>query len=64
MRGECTLLIGGATGQSGSAADAETDAALLLEGGAPARAVQELLVRRHGLSKRDAYAVVLRIRVR
>lgn len=64
VRGECTLLVGGATGGFGSAGDAEADAALLLEAGAPARAVQELLVQRHGLSKREAYAVVLRIRDR
>jgi len=62
VRGECTLLIGGAVERSGAAEDAETDAALLLEADAPARAVQELLMRRHGLSKRDAYALVLRIR--
>jgi len=44
--------------------DAEADAALLLEADAPARAVQELLMQRHGLSKRDAYALVLRLRDR
>ena len=64
VRGESTLLVGGAADRSGSAADAEVDAALLLAADAPARAVQELLVRRHGLSKRDAYAIVLRIRDR
>ena len=64
VRGECTLLIGGAADRLGSRADAEADAALLLAADAPARAVQELLVRRHGLSKRDAYALVLRIRDR
>lgn len=64
VRGESTLLIGGAPDRSGSAADAEADAALLLAADAPARAVQELLMRRHGLSKRDAYAIVLRIRDR
>lgn len=64
VRGESTLLIGGAPDRSRSAADAEADAALLLAADAPARAVQELLMRRHGLSKRDAYAVVLRIRDR
>jgi len=64
VRGECTLLIGGAADGAGSAAEAEADAALLLGAQAPARAVQELLVRRHGLSKRDAYALVLRLRDR
>ena len=64
VRGECTLLIGGAANGSGSEDDAEADAALLLAADAPARAVQELLIRRHGLSKRDAYALVLRIRDR
>lgn len=64
VRGECTLLIGGAADGAGSRADAEADAALLLAADAPARAVQELLMRRHGLSKRDAYAIVLRIRDR
>ena len=64
VRGECTLLIGGAADLTGSAADAEADAALLLAADAPPRAVQELLVRRHGLSKRDAYALVLRLRDR
>jgi 16S rRNA (cytidine1402-2'-O)-methyltransferase len=64
VRGECTLLIGGAGDRTGSVADAEADAVLLLGAGAPARAVQELLVRRHGLSKRDAYALVLRLRDR
>ncbi len=61
VRGECTVVIGAAAG-AGSAADAEADARLLLEGGAPARAVQDLLVLRHGLAKRDAYALVLRLR--
>ncbi|MEA2650472.1 MAG: rRNA (cytidine1402-2-O)-methyltransferase [Chloroflexota bacterium] len=64
LRGECTLLIGGAADRGGSEADAEADAILLLGADAPARAVQELLVRRHGLSKRDAYALVLRLRDR
>ena len=64
VRGECTLLIRGAVDREGSAADAEADAALLLDADAPARAVQQLLVRRYGLSKRDAYALVLRIRDR
>ena len=64
VRGECTLLIGGTGDRSGSLADAEADAELLLRADTPARAVQELLIQRHGLSKRDAYAVVLRIRDR
>ena len=62
VRGECTLLIGGAGEVRVDLAEAEADARLLLEAGAPARAAQELLVARHGLSKRDAYAVVLRAR--
>jgi 16S rRNA (cytidine1402-2'-O)-methyltransferase len=64
VRGECTLLIGGAAERTGSRADAEADAALLLAADAQARGVQELLVRRHGLSKREAYALVLRLRDR
>ncbi|MCV0403050.1 MAG: 16S rRNA (cytidine(1402)-2'-O)-methyltransferase [Chloroflexi bacterium] len=62
VRGECTLLVGGADGDAGSLTDAEADAALLLEGGAPARVVQDLLVQRHGLARREAYALVLRLR--
>ncbi len=62
VRGECTIVIGGAEAGARAAADAEADARLLLEGGAPARVVQELLVRRHGVPKRDAYALVLRLR--
>ena len=58
------MLIGGAPERLSSAEDAEADAALLLGADAPARAVQQLLMRRHGLSKRDAYALVLRIRDR
>jgi 16S rRNA (cytidine1402-2'-O)-methyltransferase len=64
VRGECTIVIAGAAGQQGDHADAEADARLLVEGGAPARVVQELLVRRHGLSRRAAYALVLRLRLR
>jgi 16S rRNA (cytidine1402-2'-O)-methyltransferase len=64
VRGECTLLIGGAVERSGVTEDAEADAALLLRAHAPARAVQELLTQRHGLSRRDAYALVLRLRDR
>jgi len=64
VRGESTLLIGGATERKAAAAEAEADAGLLLAGGAPARAVGELLVARHGLTKREAYALVLRLRDR
>ena len=64
VRGETTLLIGGAVERSGVTEEAEADTALLLEADAPARAVQELLMQRHGLSKRDAYALVLRMRDR
>ncbi len=62
VRGECTLLIAGASGGPVADAGAEDDARLLLAAGAPPRAVQELLVARRGLSKRDAYALVLRLR--
>jgi 16S rRNA (cytidine1402-2'-O)-methyltransferase len=64
VRGESTLLIGGASGRTGAGADAEADARLLLANGAPARAVQELLVKRHGLARRDAYALVLAVKDR
>jgi 16S rRNA (cytidine1402-2'-O)-methyltransferase len=64
VRGETTLLIAGATGRSPALAEAEADARLLLAGGAPARAIQDLLVSRHGMSKRDAYALVLSARDR
>ena len=57
-----TLLIGGATDRPAAGVEAEADARLLLDGGAPARAVQQLLVARHGLTKREAYALVLRLR--
>jgi len=60
VRGECTIVIHGATQAATAGADAEADARLLLANGAPARAVQALLQSRHGLSKRDAYALVLR----
>jgi 16S rRNA (cytidine1402-2'-O)-methyltransferase len=62
VRGESTIVIGGAERSVASAAEAEDDARLLVSGGASARSVQELLVRRHGLAKRDAYALVLRVR--
>ena len=64
VRGECTLLIGGATEQPGATDAAEADARLLLAGGTPARAVQDLLVARHDLTRRAAYALVLRLRER
>jgi len=64
VRGECTIVIGGAEARATTRADAEDDARLLLDGGAPARVVQELLVSRHGLAKREAYALVLRLRDR
>lgn len=64
VRGECTIVIGGADARGTAGADAEADARLLLDGGAPARAVQDLLMARHRLSKREAYALVLRLRDR
>ena len=64
VRGECTIVIGGADARAVTTADAEDDARLLLDGGSPARAVQELLIARHGLSKREAYGLVLRLRDR
>ena len=64
VRGEVTIVIGGARERDVSAADAESDAALLVAADAPARAIQDLLVQRHGLSKREAYALVLRLRDR
>lgn len=62
VRGEVTLLIGGAIERPAAAVEAEADARLLLDGGAPPRAVQQLLVGRYGLTKREAYALVLRLR--
>ena len=61
VRGESTLLIGGATDRPDVAAEAEADARLLVAGGAPSRAIQQLLVVRHGLTRREAYALVLRL---
>ncbi len=61
VRGESTVLIGGALDRPSVSAEAEADAGLLLAGGAPARAVQQLLVARHGLTRREAYALVLRL---
>lgn len=62
VRGESTIVLGGATEAPAPDAEAEADAQLLLDGGAPARAVQALLVERRGLSRRAAYDVVLRLR--
>ena len=64
VRGESTFIIGGATEREATVAAAEADARLLLAHDTPARAVQELLIARHGLAKRDAYALVLRLRDR
>jgi 16S rRNA (cytidine1402-2'-O)-methyltransferase len=62
VRGEATILIGGATSAPDTSDQAEADARLLLDGGTPARAVQALLVERRGLSRRAAYNLVLRLR--
>ncbi len=62
VRGECTIVIGGAQDGAGTLADAEDDARLLLDAGAPARAVQALLAARHGMPRREAYDLVLRLR--
>lgn len=64
VRGECTIVIGGADRTARATKEAEADARLLLDGGAPARAVQDLLMTRHGLPKREAYALVLSLRGR
>ena len=64
VRGEATIVIGGASEREAAVASAEADARLLLAHDTPARAVQELLVARHGLTKRDAYSLVLRLRDR
>ena len=61
VRGETTLVIGGAAAAPDEA-DAEEDARTLLAAGAPARAVQALLVERRGMSRRAAYDLVLRLR--
>jgi 16S rRNA (cytidine1402-2'-O)-methyltransferase len=62
VRGESTIVIGGATDAPAPGAEAEADARLLLDGGAPARAVQALLVERRGLARRAAYELLLRLR--
>jgi 16S rRNA (cytidine1402-2'-O)-methyltransferase len=64
VHGESTLIIGGATEREATVAAAEADARLLLAHDTPARAIQELLMARHGLARRDAYALVLRLRDR
>lgn len=64
VRGEATIVIGGATERAAAVGSAEADARLLLGHDTPARAIQELLMARHGLAKRDAYALVLRLRDR
>ncbi len=61
VRGETTLVIGGAAAAPDEA-DAEDDARTLLAAGAPARSVQALLVARRGMSRRAAYDLVLRLR--
>ena len=62
VRGEATIVLGGAAAAPDVDAEAEADARLLLEGGAPARAVQSLLVERRGLPRRAAYDLLLRLR--
>ena len=62
VRGECTVVIAGADRRERNLTDATADARLLLQGGAPPRAIQDLLAARHGLSHREAYALVLELR--
>ncbi len=62
VRGECTLLIAGAAQQPSASDEAAADARLLLANGAPPRAAQALLESRHGLSRREAYRLVLEAR--
>jgi 16S rRNA (cytidine1402-2'-O)-methyltransferase len=62
VRGECTIVVAGADASAAATADAAADARMLLSHDTPARAIQELLVQRHGLSKREAYALVLELR--
>jgi 16S rRNA (cytidine1402-2'-O)-methyltransferase len=62
IRGEATVVIGGGTGAADVQSEAEADARLLLAAGAPARAVQSLLVERRGVPRRAAYDLVLRLR--
>jgi 16S rRNA (cytidine1402-2'-O)-methyltransferase len=56
VRGECTIVIAGATTRP-EAADAVTDAAMLVASGASVRTVAEFLARRHGIARRRAYQV-------
>jgi 16S rRNA (cytidine1402-2'-O)-methyltransferase len=64
VRGEATVVIGGAPeGATGeSAEEASGVAAALLESGVEARDVVERLVRDHGLRRRAAYSLVVRLR--
>jgi 16S rRNA (cytidine1402-2'-O)-methyltransferase len=62
VRGEATIVIGGAVAARADSEGAEVDARLLLDSGAPARAVQSLLTERRGMSRRAAYDLVLRLR--
>lgn len=62
VRGEVTIVIAGSERSHLAADQAAADARLLLDGGTPARTVQALLQQRHGLSKRDAYALVLELK--
>ena len=62
VRGEATIVIGGATSAPTDSEEDEADARLLIAGGAPGRAVQSFLVERRGMSRRAAYDLVLRLR--
>jgi 16S rRNA (cytidine1402-2'-O)-methyltransferase len=62
VRGESTLVVAGSEERSGPDAEVEADARALLDGGAPSRVVQDFLVRRRGVAKRDAYRLVLQLR--
>lgn len=65
VRGECTVVIAGNDASARArTADAEADARLLLDHGVPARAIQDLLVQRHAMTKREAYALILELRGR
>jgi 16S rRNA (cytidine1402-2'-O)-methyltransferase len=61
VRGECTVVIAGlerrewGTGSEGGQSEAAAAADLLLREGAPPRAVQALLTKRFGLTRREAY---------
>jgi 16S rRNA (cytidine1402-2'-O)-methyltransferase len=56
VRGETTVVIGGATAPP-EAVDAAGDAALLVASGASVRTIAEYLSRRHGLPRRRAYEI-------